>query len=119
MKFRDRADAGRRLAAQLIEYEDRFDVLVLALPRGGVPVGFEIAARLEVPLDVFRVRKLGVPGRPELAMGAIAAGRVQVLHTTSFRTSGSPRRRSRRLQHANGWSSIAARPRIAATGHRR
>ena len=90
MKFRDRADAGRRLAAQLAEYEDRFDVLVLALPRGGVPVGFEVASRLEVPLDVFLVRKLGVPGHPELAIGAIAAGGVQVLHRDLIEDLGIP-----------------------------
>ena len=90
MKFRDRADAGRRLAARLAEYEDRFDVLVLALPRGGVPVGFEIASRLAVPLDVFLVRKLGVPGHPELACGAIAAGGVQVLHRDLIEDLGIP-----------------------------
>ena len=90
MIFRDRADAGRRLAAQLTEYEDRFDVLVLALPRGGVPVAFEVASRLEVPLDVVLVRKLGVPGHPELAMGAIAAGGVQVLHNDLIDELGIP-----------------------------
>ena len=90
MMFRDRADAGRRLAAQLTEYEDRFDVLVLALPRGGVPVAFEVARRLEVPLDVFLVRKLGVPGHPELAMGAIAAGGVQVLLNDLIEELGIP-----------------------------
>jgi erythromycin esterase-like protein/predicted phosphoribosyltransferase len=90
MRFRDRAEAGRRLAAKLTEYEDRFDVLVLALPRGGVPVGFEVAAQLDVPLDVFLVRKLGVPGHPELAMGAIAAGGVQVLHQELIADLGIP-----------------------------
>ncbi len=78
--YRDRADAGRRLAELLIEYADRQDVLVLALPRGGVPVAFEIAKDLSAPLDVFVVRKLGVPGQPELAMGAIASGGVRVLN---------------------------------------
>ncbi len=78
--YRDRADAGRRLAELLIEYADRQDVLVLALPRGGVPVAFEIAKALSAPLDVFVVRKLGVPGQPELAMGAIASGGVRVLN---------------------------------------
>jgi erythromycin esterase-like protein/predicted phosphoribosyltransferase len=90
MRFKDRADAGRQLAAKLVEYEDRFDVLVLALPRGGVPVGFEVASRLEVPLDVFLVRKLGVPGHPELAFGAIAAGGVQVLHRDLIEDLGIP-----------------------------
>ena len=79
MRFRDRADAGRQLAARLAAYADRPDVLVLALPRGGVPVAFEVATALHLPLDVFLVRKLGVPGHPELAMGAIAAGGVRVL----------------------------------------
>ena len=67
--FRDRRDAGRRLAAELSHYADQSDVLVLALPRGGVPVAFEVARALHAPLDVFMVRKLGVPGYEELAMG--------------------------------------------------
>ena len=79
MRYRDREDAGQQLATQLISYADRDDVVVLALPRGGVPVAFEIARRLHAPLDVFLVRKLGVPGHPELAMGAIASGGVRVL----------------------------------------
>ena len=72
--FRDRAEAGKRLAAQLMDYARRSDVLVLALPRGGVPVAFEVAEVLRAPLDIFLVRKLGVPGHEELAMGAIATG---------------------------------------------
>ncbi|MGH9602399.1 MAG: phosphoribosyltransferase [Terriglobales bacterium] len=80
MFFRDRADAGRRLAERLDEYRQRADVLVLALPRGGVPVGFEVANALGVPLDVILVRKLGVPLQPELAMGAIASGGTRVLN---------------------------------------
>lgn len=79
MIFRDRQDAGRRLARLLSRYGKKPDVLVLALPRGGVPVGFEVAAALEAPLDVFLVRKLGAPGQPELAMGAIASGGLRVL----------------------------------------
>jgi putative phosphoribosyl transferase len=79
MCFKDRRDAGRRLAAALQEYAIRSDVIVLALPRGGVPVAFEVAQALSVPLDVFLVRKLGVPGHGELAMGAIAAGGIEVL----------------------------------------
>jgi predicted phosphoribosyltransferase len=79
MHFRDRADGGRRLAGLLNAYTARGDVVVLALPRGGVPVGFEVARELQAPLDVFLVRKLGVPGHPELAMGAIASGGVRVL----------------------------------------
>ena len=78
-RFRDRHDAGRRLAAELGAYAHRPDVIVLALPRGGVPVGFEVATALGVPLDVFVVRKLGVPWHEELAMGAIATGDVEVL----------------------------------------
>jgi predicted phosphoribosyltransferase len=70
--FRDRAEAGQKLALRLVKYAGRADVLVLALPRGGVPVAFEIAQALGAPLDVLIVRKLGVPGHDELAMGAIA-----------------------------------------------
>src|SRR3954453_6766723 len=80
MLFRDRAEAGRMLAAELGKYANREDVLVLALPRGGVPVGYEVARQLNVPLDVFLVRKLGFPGNEELAMGAIASGGVRVLN---------------------------------------
>jgi putative phosphoribosyl transferase len=78
--FQDRTDAGRQLAEELLSYAGRDDVIVLALPRGGVPVAFEVAQRLGVPLDVFVVRKLGVPGHEELAMGAIASGGIRVLN---------------------------------------
>jgi predicted phosphoribosyltransferase len=78
--FHDRRDAGRYLATKLSDYADRSDVLVLALPRGGVPVGYEVAQALHAPLDVFLVRKLGVPGHEELAMGAIATGGVRVVN---------------------------------------
>jgi putative phosphoribosyl transferase len=78
--FQDRIDAGRQLAEQLLSYTGRDDVIVLGLPRGGVPVAYEVAQRLGVPLDVFVVRKLGVPGHEELAMGAIAPGGVRVLN---------------------------------------
>src|SRR5215831_12922730 len=74
MYFRDRSDAGRFLARDLSHLRDSGDLIVLALPRGGVPVGYEIAQALHAPLDVFVVRKLGVPGQPELAMGALASG---------------------------------------------
>ena len=90
MGFRDRVDAGQKLAARLTEYAGRPDVLVLALPRGGVPVGAEVARALSVPLDVFLVRKLGVPGHAELAMGAIAAGGLQVLSEALIRDLGLP-----------------------------
>ena len=79
-QFHDRADAGRQLAAHLAHYANRPDVIVLALPRGGVPVGYELARALNVPLDIFLVRKLGLPGHSELAMGAIASGGVRVLN---------------------------------------
>jgi putative phosphoribosyl transferase len=80
MLFRNRRQAGRLLAAKLADYVGRPDVIVLALPRGGVPVAFEVARALGAPLDVYLVRKLGVPGREELAMGAIASGGVRVLN---------------------------------------
>lgn len=78
--FRDRRDAGQQLATKLAAYAGRNDVLVLALPRGGVPVGYEVAHALGVPLDVVTVRKLGVPDQPELAMGAIASGGATFLN---------------------------------------
>ena len=80
MVFQNRSHAGRILAQYLGQYADRPDVLVLGLPRGGVPVAFEVAQELHAPLDVFLVRKLGVPGHEELAMGAIASGGVKVLN---------------------------------------
>ena len=79
-QFRDRTEAGKMLAKSLAKYANRPGVLVLALPRGGVPVAFEVAQALKAPLDVFVVRKLGVPGHEELAMGAIASGGVRVLN---------------------------------------
>jgi putative phosphoribosyl transferase len=86
--LKDRTEAGRLLAERLSSYGDREDVLVLALPRGGVPVAFEIAKKLNAPLDVFIVRKLGVPWQPELAMGAIASGGVRVLNDDVVRAYG-------------------------------
>jgi predicted phosphoribosyltransferase len=85
MLFHDRHDAGRQLAAALGDYAGRDDLVVLALPRGGVPVAYEVAQALGAPLDVFLVRKLGVPGREELAMGAIASGGVRVLNDEAVR----------------------------------
>jgi putative phosphoribosyl transferase len=79
-RFRDRTQAGQLLATKLAAYANQPDVLVLALPRGGIPVAFEVARALRVPLDVLIVRKLGVPGEEELAMGAIASGGVRVLN---------------------------------------
>ncbi len=92
MMFRDRFDAGESLAERLREYAGRADVIVLALPRGGVPVGFVVARELGVPLDVFVVRKLGTPGQPELAMGAIASGGVRVLNRDVVDSLGIPER---------------------------
>src|SRR5688572_8772991 len=90
MIFRDRKEAGRYLASQLTEYSNRHDVLVLALPRGGVPVAYEVAEALKVPLDIYLLRKLGVPGQDELAMGAIASGGVLVLNKDVVSTLNIP-----------------------------
>lgn len=87
-RFLDRRDAGRRLAADLADYTTRPDVRVLALPRGGVPVAYEVARALDAPLDVFVVRKLGVPGHEEYAMGAIASGGVVLLNEQVVRAAG-------------------------------
>lgn len=89
--FKDRRDAGRQLAQKLSKYADQPDVVVLALPRGGVPVAYEVAQALSAPLDIFLVRKLGVPGHEELAFGAIASGDVRVLNeqvVRAFNLSG-------------------------------
>jgi predicted phosphoribosyltransferase len=85
MLYLDRRDAGRFLATKLSAYANRSDVLVLALPRGGVPVAYEVAKALHVPLDVFLVRKLGLPGHEELAIGAIASGGARVLNEDAVR----------------------------------
>jgi putative phosphoribosyl transferase len=90
-RFRDRIDAGRQLAQLLARYRHRSDVVVLGLPRGGVPVAAEVARALQAPLDVFLVRKLGVPGQEELAMGAIASGGVRVLNHGIVAALGIPR----------------------------
>lgn len=87
-EFADRRQAGQGLAQELYAYADGDDVVVLGLPRGGVPVAFEVAKALQAPLDVFVVRKLGVPGNPELAMGAIASGDVRVLNEGVVRRMG-------------------------------
>lgn len=86
MLFKDRRAAGQQLAEKLAAYANRLDVLVLALPRGGVPVAFEVAQALHVPLDIFLVRKLGVPGQEELAMGALASGGVRVINDEVVRS---------------------------------
>src|SRR3954462_12177003 len=90
MRFKDRRDAGRQLADRLDAFADGSNVVVLGLPRGGVPVAYEVASHLESLLDIFLVRKLGVPGHPELAMGAIAEGGVQVLSRSLIRELDIP-----------------------------
>src|SRR5881397_1811711 len=86
--FLNRREAGIELASKLAVYAGRHDVVVLALPRGGVPVAFEVAESLDAPLDIFLVRKLGMPGHPEYAMGAIASGGVRVLSEEVVRAHG-------------------------------
>jgi putative phosphoribosyl transferase len=88
--FQDRRDAGRKLAQKLTKYANQPDVVVLGLPRGGVPVAYEVAKALNAPLDIFLVRKLGMPGHEELAMGAIASGGVRVLNETVVRAFQMP-----------------------------
>jgi putative phosphoribosyl transferase len=90
MRFRNRSEAGRLLAGALERYKGRPDVLVLALPRGGVPVAYEVATALNAPLDVFIVRKLGVPGHEELAMGAIASGGIRTLNSSVIQQLNIP-----------------------------
>lgn len=86
--FRDRVQAGQLLAGELMQYADRDDVIVLGLPRGGVPVACEVAKQLHAPVDVLVVRKLGMPGWEELAMGAIASGGVRVINQDVVRSAG-------------------------------
>ena len=100
VRFRDRRDAGRRLAARLTAYAGRADVVVLALPRGGVPVAYEVAQALGAPLDVFLVRKLGMPGHEEFAIGAIASGGVIVLNEETLRDYGVSRDQVRAVVEA-------------------
>jgi len=90
--FADRAEAGRLLARRLQRYADRDDVMVLALPRGGVAVGFEIATALHVPLDVFLSRKLGAPGHEEFALGAVSSGGIRVLNPEAIQAMGVSKR---------------------------
>jgi predicted phosphoribosyltransferase len=89
-EFKDRRDAGQRLAQRLMHYAGHPEVVVLALPRGGVPVGYEVARALHVPLDILLVRKLGLPGREELAIGAIASGGIRVLNADIIRMLNIP-----------------------------
>jgi predicted phosphoribosyltransferase len=117
MFFHDRTEAGRELAGLLTEYRDRPDVLVLALPRGGVPVAFEVAQVLNLPLDVFLVRKLGLPGHEELAMGAIASGGVLVLNDDVVRGLDIPEELIEQVA-IRGKSFGGAKNRIGASGLR-
>src|SRR5947208_8377317 len=87
-RFVNRSDAGRQLAAELSRYGGRSDVMVLGLPRGGVPVAYEIAMALDAPLEVFVVRKLGLPGHEEFGIGAIASGGVRVVDDAVLRAYG-------------------------------
>jgi predicted phosphoribosyltransferase len=113
--FRDRAEAGQLLAERLSKFADRNDVLVLGLPRGGVPVAYEVARRLNAPLDVFVVRKLGLPGYDELAMGAIASGDVRVLNVEAIRQYGIS---SQEIEHAAAREQQELRRReLAYRGH--
>src|SRR4051812_31865311 len=90
VKFRNRSEAGKILARQLQAYANAPNTIVLALPRGGVPVGYELSRSLNCPLDIFLVRKLGLPGHEELAMGAIASGGVRVLNESVVKAFNVP-----------------------------
>ena len=114
--FRDRREAGRELARRLSAYAGRADAAVLALPRGGVPVAFEVAKALGLPLDVFLVRKLGLPGHEELAMGAIASGGARVLDSEVVRAYGVSEEELRRVTAAE--RRELARREIAYRGDR-
>src|SRR5437763_1899927 len=116
--FTDRFEAGRRLAELLDDYRDRPDVTVLGLPRGGVPVAYEVSRQLGAPLDVFVVRKLGVPGHEELAMGALAAGNVRVINRQLQRRAGARRRAADRAKDdARRPSALPAGARSLAHGY--
>jgi predicted phosphoribosyltransferase len=123
--FADRRSAGRELAARLSQHADRDDVVVLGLPRGGVPVAYEVARALGAPLDVFVVRKLGVPGREELAMGAIATGGVRVLNDDVVAAAGirheeieAVSERERREVERREWLYRGDRDPVAVDGRR-
>jgi putative phosphoribosyl transferase len=107
-QYKDRTDAGRQLAERLEAYRDRKDVLVLGLPRGGVPVAYEVAKALNVPLDVYLVRKLGAPGQEELAMGAIATGGVMLLNHDVIRELGITDEMTRAISMRE-WQELARR----------
>ena len=108
VQYENRTDAGRRLAERLSKYRERDDVLVLGLPRGGVPVAYEVAKALHAPLDVYLVRKLGVPGHEELAMGAIATGGVMSLNREVIEELGIPEEVIRAVA-LREWQELARR----------
>ncbi|WP_019499375.1 phosphoribosyltransferase [Pseudanabaena sp. PCC 6802] len=110
-RFRDRTEAGRLLAPHLAMYANRPDAIVLALPRGGVPVAFEVAKALHVPLDICLVRKLGIPGHQELAMGAIAMHGIQVLNHSIIKKLGVDRATIERVT-ASEKQELARRDRL-------
>ncbi len=115
--FEDRADAGKKLAERLIHYKDRGDVIVLALPRGGVVTGFEIASALHAPLDVLIVRKIGLPDNPELAMGAVAETGAAVWNSDVVRYSGLSEEELRQ-EVLRGKEEIARRAALYRNGRR-
>jgi predicted phosphoribosyltransferase len=115
MLFSDRREAGRRLAARLAGYRGRADVTVLALPRGGIPVGYEVARALGAPLDVFVVRKLGVPGQEELAMGAVASGGAVSINASVAAALDIPREKLAELVEAEA-AEVAARDQLYREG---
>lgn len=114
-QFADRRDAGQSLAARLKDYADQDNTVVLALPRGGVPVAYQVAAALHLPLDVLIVRKVGAPGNPELAMGAIASGGVEVINDSVTSAWGvSDDRFSSAAQQE--WSELQRREKLYRRG---
>lgn len=115
MRFHDRTEAGRALADRLVEFAGRSDVVVLGLPRGGVPVAAEVARRLRVALDVWCVRKLGVPGHEELAMGAVASGGERVIDAATLDTFGVSRAELDRVSADEGFE-LARRERLYRGG---
>jgi predicted phosphoribosyltransferase len=118
MVYSDRRHAGRELAGLLEHLENRPDVIVLALPRGGVPVAYEVACAIKAPLDVFLVRKLGVPGQPELAMGAIATGGVRVINDDLVRALRISDSTMDAIAAAEG-AELERRERLYRAGHHR
>jgi predicted phosphoribosyltransferase len=114
--FKDRTEAGQRLGAELVDYAGRPNVQVLALPRGGVSVGYEVARALNVRMDIFMVRKLGVPGAAEFAMGALATGGVRILDDHLMQALGVPDQYIRTLT-ARGTLELERRERLYRGGH--